>query len=155
MKIKIITLGKFKETYWQEAEAEYLKRLGPYTKIEIIELPEEPFSESSDKEKIKTKEAEKIKKHLNSQATIIALTERGKLHKSTELAEHLEKKTAQGHHLIFIIGGPLGLHQSILDMTKHQLSLSPLTFPHQLARVILLEQLYRVGTILTGKTYHY
>lgn len=153
--LHIICLGKLKEAYWREAEVEYLKRLKPYAKIKITELPEEPFREYDDAEKIKAKEAEKIRKALPDNAIVIALHERGKPYTSPDFAQFLEKNSSHGEELVFIIGGPLGLHESILQETRQQWSLSPLTFPHQMVRTILLEQLYRGATILQGKKYHY
>lgn len=155
MSITIIALGKLKEAHWKDAEAEYLKRLKPYAKIEILELPEESFRESDDREKIKAEEAEKIAKHIPVGAQVIALHERGKEMTSPELADFLEKKSAHGEQIVFVIGGPLGLHESILKNTPIQLSLSRLTFPHQMVRTILFEQLYRSITIQMGKQYHY
>lgn len=153
--INIIVLGKLKEKYWRDAEAEYLKRLKSYAKIKIIELPEEAFRESDEREKIKMKEAEKIQKYIQPDNVIIALHEYGKQYTSKEFAKFLEEHSTRGESIIFIIGGPLGLHSSILDQTHFQISLSELTFPHQMVRTILLEQLYRSGTILQGKQYHY
>jgi len=153
--IQILCLGKLKENYWQEAELEYLKRLKPYAKIKLIELPEEPFRENDDTEIIKQKEAEKIKKNLPKDSLIIALHETGKEFSSKEMAEFLQANSARGETIVFIIGGSLGLHESILKLAHKQISLSRLTFPHQMVRPILLEQIYRSGTILNNKKYHY
>lgn len=152
--IKIIALGKLKEKYWEEAEQEYLKRLKQYAKIEIIEVQEEPFRENDTHEKIKEKEALKIEKLLSKNALIVALHERGKEYTSLELAQFLNENSSRGEEIIFVIGGPLGLHESLLKKTQ-QISLSSLTFPHQMVRTILLEQIYRSATILQGKQYHY
>lgn len=155
MRISILTLGKLKESYWKDAEKEYLKRLGQYAKIEFIELKEEPFRDGDDREKVKRNEAEIIQKRLPEGAVVIALYERGKQMDSVALAEFLENNSTRGEHIVFVIGGPLGLGQSVLDRADYQLSLSSLTFPHQMVRTILLEQLYRAGTIQRGKQYHY
>ena len=155
MYIKIIAVGKSKEKYWCSAEAEYFKRLSPYAKVEVTELKEEPFRDKDDPSDIKRKEAEKIKKHLNEKDILIALHERGMELDSIGLSDFLEKHTQQGQHLTFIIGGPLGLDESLLEHIPYQLSLSKLTFPHQMVRVILAEQLYRAVTIMKGKQYHY
>lgn len=152
--IHIITLGKLKEDYWKQAEAEYLKRLSPYAKIDMTELKEEAFNSEHEREEIQKKEAEKILKAIAPGDIVIALHERGKEMLSTELATTLEQKSQQGARLTFIIGGPLGLHESILAKADIQLSLSQLTFPHQMVRTILLEQLYRSVMIGKGK-YHY
>lgn len=148
-------MGKLKESYWREAEAEYLKRLGPFAKIEIIELPELSFKPKDDTEKIKTKEGESIIKQIKDGEFVIALDERGKEKNSEELAHFLEETGQRGQTIAFIIGGPLGLSGELLARTNLQLSFSQLTFTHQMIRVILLEQIYRSGSILMGKVYHY
>ncbi len=156
--IHIITLGKLKETYWREAEQEYLKRLKPYAKIIIHELREEAFDEKSNPATIKQKEAEKIKIEIKKikDSYIIALDERGKQFSSVEFAKQLNNRAIeQPNNLIFIIGGPLGLDKSILDLASLTLSLSPLTFTHQMTRVFLLEQIYRAQMILNNRKYHY
>lgn len=153
--IKIIALGKLKESYWKEAEIEYRKRLKPYAKIEILELPEEPFREGDNREKIKQKEAEKIQKILPAEGLLLALHEGGKEFASPGFAEFLEKNSTRGETITFIIGGPLGIHESLLESVSAQISLSQLTFPHQMVRTILLEQIYRAVTIQKGKQYHY
>jgi len=152
--IKIIALGKLKEKYWEEAKKEYFKRLKQYAKIEIIEIPEEPFRENEDREKIKEKEALKIEKLLSKNSILIALHERGKQYTSFELAHFLNENSSRGEEIIFVIGGPLGIHESLLKKTQ-QISLSSMTFPHQMVHTILLEQIYRSATILNGKQYHY
>lgn len=157
-KVHIITLGKLKEKYWQEAEAEYLKRLKPYFKIEIIELREESFSEKDKPEIIKKKEAEKIRAVLAKikNVFIIALDEHGKSFSSIQFAEQVKNITSgQTNNIIFIFGGPLGLDESILQLSNLKLSLSSMTFTHQMARIFLLEQIYRAAMINTGRKYHY
>jgi len=156
--LHIITLGKLKEKYWWEAEAEYLKRLNPYFKMEIIELKEESFSEKDKPEQIKRKEAEKIKNVLEKikGAFIIALDEHGKAFSSVQFAEQIKKiTTGQTNNIIFVIGGPLGLDESILQSANLKLSLSAMTFTHQMARIFLLEQIYRAAMINAGRKYHY
>lgn len=156
MKILIIALGTLKEEAWRSATAEYIKRLKPYAQLSIIEVREESFSESSDREVVKAREAELIKKHLpKTSHVLIAMDENGKNYSSEEFAKVTEKWSERGDTLVFILGGPLGLHESILTSAHHTLALSRLTFTHQMARVILLEQIYRAGTISAGKRYHY
>lgn len=155
MNIKILCVGKLKEIYWKDAEAEYLKRLTPYAKIKLLEIPEESFRDTDDREKIQAKEAEKIKQHLSEGAVVIALHERGKEFLSVEFAQFLKENSTRGEEIIFVIGGPLGLHESLLKKVHFQISLSQFTFPHQMVRTILLEQLYRANTILQNKQYHY
>ncbi len=155
LNITILALGKLKEKYWAEAEKEYLKRLSSYTKIKIIELPEEAFTEKDNIEMIKKKEANKIQKNIPDNGFVIALHERGEKMTSPDLANFLENNSTKGENLVFIIGGPRGLHSDILNSTHKQISLSQLTFPHQMVRTILLEQIYRSVTIIQGKSYHY
>lgn len=153
----LIVLGKLKETYWKEAEAEYLKRLRPLLKLTIHELKEESFGEKDSSEKIKSNEALKIKSILERipDAFVVALDEHGQNYSSTELSERLQSWKELGQNIVLIMGGPLGLHESILQLAKSKLSLSRLTFTHQMARVILLEQLYRGCMIQVGRNYHY
>ncbi len=157
LKITILTVGKLKERYWAEAEAEYIKRLSSDIQLEFKELKEEAFDKKSNVEIIKEKEAEKIKKVLEKkEGYIVALNGTGKQFSSTNFAKHLVNLTNnQISHIIFVIGGPLGLDKSIVKLADLQLSLSNLTFPHQMVRTILLEQIYRAFTIIKGKQYHY
>ena len=158
LNITIITLGKLKESYWTEAEAEYIKRLTAEAKINIIELKEESFDEKSNKEIIKQKESEKIKKAMDKtkDSYIIALDSTGKELTSTEISHEINKITLEGNsNITFIIGGPLGLDESIKKRADFILSLSKLTFTHQMVRTILLEQIYRSVMILGGRKYHW
>ena len=155
--INLIVLGKLKEKYWREAEAEYLKRLSSWAKIVIHELKEESFSEKNNPEIIKQKEADKIQSVLNkiSDSFIIILDEHGQQFSSVNFANHFNHLQQFHHHLTFIIGGPLGLHESILKKANLKLSLSSLTFTHQMARIFLWEQIYRASAIISGKKYHH
>ncbi len=152
--IHIIAVGKLKESYWKDAEAEYLKRLTPYAKIRITELKEEAFQSTQERTIVQKKEAEKILHVVTDHSIFIALHERGKEMTSEQLAKTLAQKSEQGHTLTFVIGGPLGLDESLLKKADMQLSLSTLTFPHNMVRTILLEQIYRSVMIGKGK-YHY
>ena len=153
-KIKIIALGKFKEKAFVELEKEYLKRLPPFVKIKIVELPEEPYRNNDDTEKIKQKEAEKIVKQLSDDALVILLEEKGTLRSSRDFANFLERVGGFGRELVFVIGSGLGLHSSLKEHANYSISLSPLTFTHNFARVLLEEQLYRACTIINKKEYH-
>ncbi len=155
MKITIISIGKLKESYWKDAEAEYLKRLSAFAKVEIIEHKEIGFSEKDPIESITEKEAEIILNSMPSSSYIIALDPNGKVFTSEELSKNLVSLEQNHSHFTFIIGGPLGLHESIFKKTNLKLSLSPLTFTHQMTRVILLEQIYRAYMIKSGKSYHH
>lgn len=154
--LNLIVLGKLKEKFWQEAETEYLKRLQTWAKINIYELREESFSEKDKSENIKQKEAKKIITTLNKirDNFVIVLDEHGKNFSSKQFAGQFNQ-IHQFHHLTFIIGGPLGLDESILKLAKLKLSLSSMTLTHQMARVFLWEQIYRAMTINAGKKYHY
>ena len=155
--ITILTLGSLKEKYWVEAEAEYLKRLSPYARVNFVELKEESFAEKTNPKIIKKKEAEKLIKILEKkEGYIIALDSTGKQFTSLQLASHFDNVTMkQFNNLIFVIGGPLGLDNSILELADFKLSLSNLTFTHQMVRTILLEQIYRSVMINEGRKYHY
>lgn len=158
MKITIITVGKIKEKYLKDAIAEYSKRLSKYCKLEIVEVADEKTLENVSEtveNAIREKEAERILKYVKEDAYIITLEIGGKLLSSEELAEKIEKLGVQGtSHIIFIIGGSIGLGKSVLKKSDYALSFSRMTFPHQLMRVILLEQVYRSYRIMNGEPYH-
>lgn len=158
MKITIITVGKIKEKYLRDAIAEYSKRLSKYCKMEIIEVADEKTPENASEtmnETIKSREAERILKYLKDDAYVMTLEIQGKQMTSEELAEKIEKLGIQGtSHLIFVIGGSLGLGKKVLERSDYALSFSKMTFPHQLMRVILLEQIYRSYRIINKEPYH-
>lgn len=158
MKITVICVGKLKEKYLQMAIDEYSKRLSRYCKLEIIELPDEKapetMSESQELEVI-YKEGSRILKVIPNSSYVIALAIEGKQRSSEELSQYIEKLGVEGKgHLTFIIGGSLGLSQEVLKQVNDLLSFSKMTFPHQLMRVILLEQIYRGFKIIKGEPYH-
>lgn len=153
-KIKIICLGKFKEKAYVELEAEFLKRLSPFAKIKVVEIPEIGYKNGQDLEKIKEQEAEKIVKQLPEGGVVILLEEKGTLRNSVDFASFLERTGSLGKELVFVIGSGIGLHSSLKQYSNYSISLSPLTFLHNMARVILEEQIYRACTILSGKEYH-
>ena len=157
MKITIITVGKLKEKYLTEGIKEYAKRLSKYTKLELIEVKDEHAPENlSDKDIniIKDKEAERINTKIKD-SYIISLAIEGKQLSSTELANQIENiKTYHHSHITFIIGGSLGLSESIKKKSNLLLSFSSMTFPHQLMKLILLEQLYRSFRINNNEPYH-
>lgn len=158
IKIKIIALGKLKETYLREASLEYVKRLSAYAKTEIIELepvrlPDTPSE--SEIEKALLTESEMIKKKIPENSMIVAMCIEGKQFASEEFSERLNDSINQGNgNLIFIIGSSHGLHPSVKAMADIKLSFSKMTFPHQLFRVMLLEQIYRSFKIGEGSKYH-
>jgi len=154
LKIKIIAVGGIKEKSYKDLILEYKKRLKPYAKFEIIELQSEPFRREQDKEKVKKNEEEKFLKIIekNSESLIVALDENGRGLTSREFAVFLEQEKRE---IIFLIAGTLGFTEKIKKSAQINLSLSLLTFPHEMARIILTEQIYRAITILKNKKYHY
>lgn len=153
-KIKIICLGKFKEKAFLELEKEYLKRLSPFAKVKLVELPEVSYRGNDDIERVKEKEAESIQKQISEDGIVILLEEKGALRDSKDFAKFMDRVGSLGQELIFVIGSGVGLHQSLRGRSNYQISLSPLTFTHNFARVLLEEQIYRACTILAGKEYH-
>ncbi|NJH83015.1 23S rRNA (pseudouridine(1915)-N(3))-methyltransferase RlmH [Staphylococcus agnetis] len=158
MKITIIAVGKLKEKYWKQAIAEYEKRLSAYTKVEIIEVPDEKAPENmSDKEieQVKEKEGQRILAKVKPQSTVITLEIQGKMLSSEALAKEIDQRMTQGaSDFTFIIGGSNGLHQEVMNRSNFALSFSKMTFPHQMMRVVLLEQVYRAFKINRGEAYH-
>lgn len=158
MKITVITVGKIKEKYLKDAIAEYSKRLSKYCKLEIVEVADEKTPDNASdvvEDAIRSKEAERILKYVKDDAFVITLEINGKQLSSEELADRIEKLGVQGtSHIIFIIGGSIGLGEEVLQKSNYALSFSKMTFPHQLMRVILLEQIYRSYRIINGEPYH-
>lgn len=158
MKFRIITVGKLKEKYLKDGIAEYLKRLQRYATVEIIEVADEqtPDSASEMEElQIKAKEAQRIHKYIKEDTYLIALAIEGTMLTSEQLAEKIEQLGISGKsHITMVIGGSLGLDKSILQQADLLLSFSKLTSPHQLMRLILVEQLYRSYRIMKGEPYH-
>lgn len=158
MKITVITVGKIKEKYLRDAISEYTKRLSKYCKLEIIEVADEKTPDQASEaveDNIRAKEGERILKYVKDDAFVITLEIQGKLLTSEELAEKIEKLGVQGtSHITFIIGGSIGLGKEVLSRSDFALSFSKMTFPHQLMRVILLEQVYRSYRIIKQEPYH-
>lgn len=157
-KITVLCVGKMKEKFYIQAAEEYVKRLTRFCKIEIVELQEERLPESPSPAQVDAalaREAEAIRGKLPASALVVAMCVEGKLLSSEELSDFLERRAAQGtSHVVFVIGGSFGLHPSIKERAELRLSMSPMTFPHHLARVMLLEQLYRSFKIDEGSSYH-
>ena len=158
MKITVVTVGKIKEKYLRDGIAEYSKRLSRYCKLDIIELADEktPDRASEAEElQIKNLEGERILKNIKDTDYVIALAIDGKMLDSVELSEKIESLGIQGQSsLVFVIGGSLGLSDAVLKRADYKLSFSRMTFPHQLMRMILLEQIYRAYRIMHGEPYH-
>ena len=153
----ILSVGKLKEKPYREMADEYLKRLSRFGKYEEIELPDLPEGGGSAalEEQVKTKEGEAILSRIKTGDHVIALTIPGKQTDSPALAKHLQELRANGAgRIVFVIGGSLGLGKNVLERADEEMSMSRMTFPHQLARVMLLEQLYRSEMILSGGRYH-
>lgn len=149
--IKLITVGNIKENYLKEAIKEYRKRLQKYTNLEIIEVKDEGHVEP---QKAILIESEKIKKHISERDYIITLEIDGKQPTSLEFAQKLNKIQVENSNIVFIIGGSYGLSDEIKQKSRLPLSFSNMTFPHQLFRVILLEQIYRAYKIINNESYH-
>lgn len=158
MKITIVSVGKIKEKFYRDAIYEYEKRLSRYCKFEMIEVADEKTPDNAseaEENRIKEKEAERILSHLKEDAYVVTLEISGKKLDSVSFAEYIRQKTVYGvSHLQFVIGGSLGLHQKVSDRSDFKLSFSDMTFPHQLMRVILTEQIYRAFRINAGEPYH-
>jgi 23S rRNA (pseudouridine1915-N3)-methyltransferase len=158
MEINIIAVGKLKEKYLQDGIDEYIKRLSKFAKVNIIEIQDEKVKENlsyKEIEKIKQIEGNKILSHIKSKDYIISLALNGKTLDSVEFSETLSKIMIDGYSSItFIIGASLGLSQDVLDKSDLKLSFSKFTFPHQLMRLILIEQIYRAFKIINNETYH-
>lgn len=156
--IQIVCLGKLKENYWSEAEKEYLKRLQAFAKVQVIEIKEESFDEKIPVSIVKEKEAQKIKDALNKIKSdfLFILDEHGKQFSSVDFSKKISGLALEGNNSItFVIGGPLGLDESVLKMANLKLSFSSFTFTHQMVRVFLLEQIYRAMMIANNRQYHY
>lgn len=158
MKITIVCVGKIKEKFYRDAVEEYKKRLGRYCKMQIVEVADEKTPDNASdtiEDAIRDKEGERILKYIKEDAYVITLEIAGKMLTSEEMAEKIEKLGVQGtSHIIFIIGGSIGLGREILKRSDYALSFSKMTFPHQLMRVILLEQIYRSYRIMNHEPYH-
>ncbi|MEY8258748.1 23S rRNA (pseudouridine(1915)-N(3))-methyltransferase RlmH [Oscillospiraceae bacterium 50-60] len=157
-RVTLICVGKLKEKFYAEAAAEYVKRLGRYCKLTVMELPEERLPESPSPAQVEAaleREAAAIRSRLPASAGLIALCVEGRMQSSEELAQLMETWAGRGEkQLVFLIGGSFGLHESVKAEARVKLSMSPMTFPHHLARVMLLEQIYRAYQINAGTKYH-
>ncbi|MDD6144251.1 MAG: 23S rRNA (pseudouridine(1915)-N(3))-methyltransferase RlmH [bacterium] len=158
MAVTVICVGKLREKYFADAADEYVKRLKRIMPVTVIELPDEPEpAQPSDKlnEAVMKREGEKILQKIGPQDHVIAMCIDGRQYESTELARKMSDLFTQGKsHVTFLIGGSLGLHPDVLKRANERMSMSKMTFPHQLARVMLLEQLFRAAKINAGERYH-
>ena len=158
MKITILCVGKVKEKFYRDAIGEFTKRLSRYCKLEIIEVADEKTDEQASQNEIdivKSKEGERLLKNIKDDAYVFCLAIDGKQLDSVELSQKIDRLMTSGKsHLYFVIGGSLGLSDEVLKRADYKLSFSKMTFPHQLMRVILLEQIYRSFRISNNEPYH-
>ena len=158
MKITVVTVGKIKEKFFEDAIKEYSKRLSRYCKLEILQVADEKTPEGASEAvelQIKEKEGQRILSLIRDDAYVIALAIEGKMLDSEELAERIEKLGVSGiSQIVFVIGGSLGLSAQVMKRADYALSFSRMTFPHQLMRVVLLEQIYRGYRIMNHQPYH-
>ena len=158
MKITVVAVGKIKEKFYRDAIEEFEKRLSRYCKLEIAQVEDERTPDkagTSLDEAVKRKEAERILKYIREDAYVVVLDIRGITYDSEEFAQQIERLGMQGiRHIQFVIGGSLGLHEEVCKKADLTVSFSKMTFPHQLMRVILLEQIYRAYRIINGEPYH-
>lgn len=158
MNLSVVCVGKCKEAFFRDAVAEYAKRLSKYCDFRIIEVADEKTKEHAsarEEERILDKEAERIEKMLRTDDYVIALAIKGKKQDSVQFSKRIETLMNTGKsRIVFVIGGSLGLHERILLRADEQISFSDMTFPHQLMRVILSEQIYRAFRIMNGEPYH-
>lgn len=158
MHIQIIAVGKLKEKYLVMGMAEYAKRLGPYIKLTLTEVPDEKAPETmsaAEEEQVRDREGDKILSHIKQDAHVIALAIDGELWSSEDLAEQVDKLATYGKsHVAFVIGGSNGLSSAVLKRANQRLSFGRMTLPHQLMRLVLIEQIYRAVKINRGEPYH-
>ncbi|MCP1101676.1 23S rRNA (pseudouridine1915-N3)-methyltransferase [Aequitasia blattaphilus] len=158
MKITLITVGKIKEKYWKDGIAEYSKRLQKYCKLEVLEVPDEKTPDQASEaveNKIREKEGERILRLIREDSYVIALAIEGYKLSSEELSKKINSLGISGcSHICFVIGGSIGLSETVLKRADYSLSFSDMTFPHQMMRVILLEQIYRSYRIIHNQPYH-
>lgn len=156
MKIKLICIGKTDESYLKEGIEKYLKRLRFYSSIELILIPDVKSSKNLSQDLQRQKEGQNILKHIKNQDQLILLDENGKMFDSLGFSHFIQRKIDQGTNcLVFVIGGPYGFHQDVIQRAQEKLSLSKLTFSHQMVRLFFVEQLYRAFTIMKGEPYHH
>ena len=158
MKITILCVGKVKEKFYRDAIGEYQKRLRRYCKLEIVEVTDEKTPDGASEtveNQIKEKEGNRILSKIREEDYVIALAIDGKMQDSVELSKNIQQLGVRGKSsIVFVIGGSLGLSKAVLKRANEKLSFSKMTFPHQLMRVILLEQVYRSYRIMNGEPYH-
>ncbi|WP_411843104.1 23S rRNA (pseudouridine(1915)-N(3))-methyltransferase RlmH [Salinicoccus sp. HZC-1] len=158
MKITLITVGKLKEKHWKQAVEEYKKRISGYAKLELVEIPDEKEPNNASKKDIdiiKEKEAQKILGKIKDTQYVVTLEIKGKAYSSESLAEEYQKWMNTGKSdVVFIIGGSNGIGESVKKRSNQEISFGSLTYPHQMMKVMLLEQIFRVNKIIKNEAYH-
>ncbi len=153
MRLDLVCVGKLKERYWREAAEEYLKRLGPYARVNVTEVPDRDVT--ADETRALEAEAAGILRAIPEGATVAVLEIGGTARTSEAFAAWLEALGVEGRsHVVFVVGGAAGLHADVLARADERISLGAMTLPHQLARVVVLEQIYRAFRIIRGEPYH-
>jgi 23S rRNA (pseudouridine1915-N3)-methyltransferase len=156
MKITFITVGKTEDAYLKDGIEKYVKRLKHYTKLEMLEIPELKNTKALTEEQQKNKEAELILKKITPQDHVILLDENGMEFTSVQFANYINKRSVSSSaNLIFVVGGPYGFDQSVYQRANDKISLSRMTFSHQMVRLFFVEQLYRAYSIIKGEPYHH
>ena len=155
MKTILILVGKTTNKHFQAGISDYAERISHYMPFEIVTIPELKNTKSLSEDQQKTMEGELILKHLQASDTLVLLDEHGKELRSIELAKWLEQKQQTARRLVFVIGGPYGFSDAVYSRANEQLSLSRLTFSHQMVRLVFTEQIYRACTIIKGEPYHH
>ena len=153
-KFTILAVGPLKERHWKEAQEEYLRRLSPFAKAEVTEVAPESFGGSVTAEQSMRAEGERLLKRLTDDAFVVAMDRAGKQLSSPDFARLIKDEGEGGRHVVFVVGGAAGLDAAVLARAQRKISMSAMTFTHEMARVFLLEQAYRAMTILAGKAYH-
>ncbi|MDR7074053.1 23S rRNA (pseudouridine(1915)-N(3))-methyltransferase RlmH [Fictibacillus barbaricus] len=158
MNISIVSVGKLKEKYLKQGIDEYLKRLGPYAKVDVIEVPDEKAPETlsdSEMNMVKDAEGERILAKIGQDVHVIAMAIEGKAISSEDLADNLDKLATYGKSKVaFVIGGSLGLSEAVMKRANEKISFGKITYPHQLMKLVLVEQIYRAFRINRGEPYH-
>jgi len=155
LSIEVIAVGKLKESWWRDAAAEYLRRLAPYARVRVTELAASSITASVSPDSSMAEEGRHIIAALKDDATIIVLDRSGRAMSSERFAELMTSEGEGGKTLQFVVGGAAGLADDVVDRADKVVSLSEMTFTHEMARVFVLEQIYRATTIIAGKKYHY
>lgn len=156
MKISLICIGKTDEKYLLEGIDKYLKRLKFYVNFSLIVIPDIKNSKNLSQEQQKEKEAQLINKYIQATDTLVLLDEHGKAYRSLEFSEYFEKSMLKSvQHLVFVIGGPYGFDNNLYERSNHKISLSNMTFSHQMIRLFFVEQVYRAFSIMRGEPYHH